>query len=285
MKSAQMNDENNPKLTDKGKSFAKIFHWTAFDKRTQDSTEFSQNFKLSDQERYVTANAMQDAVTATLKKMRYIVDDLTNGLDKSLRQRLRGRLDFIDARNQFTDLLSFDEFETIPTTANTWFGLKPIVRAAKREIGKLSVDKQAEQDLGDQWKSEARKKGAKEEDLQPLDEDISTYIVDHDGKVDDRVLKALFAVRSARFVLALKAKTDGLIKLQDPNAVKVWGDKQVAAAMKGWPSQLDPAVAGGIQKIADDWVKQLGAVGDNEGKNAVIAARDAYLQELQKVAG
>jgi hypothetical protein len=84
----------------------------------------------------------------------------------------------------------------------------------------------------------------------------------------------------------LKAKTDGLIKLQDPNAVKVWGDKQVAAAMKSdWPSMLDPAVAGGIQKIADDWVKQLGAVDDKEGKNAVIAARDDYLRELQKVAG
>ena len=84
----------------------------------------------------------------------------------------------------------------------------------------------------------------------------------------------------------MRAKTDGLVKLQNPNTVKAWGDKQVAAAMKGeWPSKLDPAVAGGIQKIADDWVKQLGAVGDNEGKNAVIAARDAYLQELQKVAG
>jgi hypothetical protein len=153
------------------------------------------------------------------------------------------------------------EFETIPTPKNPWFGRK-LLRKAQQKIGQTTM----EQVEGLRLKTLARDKTMDDDQLEALDSQISAYITKHQ-KVDDRILKALFAVRSARFVRSLKEHTEDLVNLQKLNGGKAWGT-------------LDPAVTSGIQKSAAAWVKELRKAGDEEGAQEVETATQAFLNQL-----
>jgi hypothetical protein len=258
-------DDNNDTSTDKGKSVPELFHWMIYERKEQSNPGFGPQLTLSDEAKNNTAAWIKKAFTDTRSALLELVND--TGLPQEVRDRLTQRLAFLDRRNDFIDLLrdslsGFTEFETIPTPTNRWFPVK-FFRKAQREI----LNTTQEQEKGERWKTQARNKSENDNELKELDTQITDYLQEN-PKADDRVRKALFAVRSARFVRALKAQTDSLAPLQKlPPEKRAWG-------------KLDPAITSGIQKSAAAWVKELRAAGDQEGANEVETAAQAFLKLL-----
>jgi len=260
-------DDNNDTSTDKGKSVPELLHWMIYERKQQNTPGFGPEIHWSDwpdEAKKQTAAWTKEAFTDTCSALQKLAND--TGLAPKVRARLRERLAFLDARNKFIGqlreaLVSLAEFETIPTPKNPWFGRK-LLRKAQQKIGQTTM----EQVEGLRLKTLARDKTMDDDQLEALDSQISAYITKHQ-KVDDRILKALFAVRSARFVRSLKEHTEDLVNLQKLNGGKAWGT-------------LDPAVTSGIQKSAAAWVKELRKAGDEEGAQEVETATQAFLNQL-----
>lgn len=249
--------------TDQGEGIGEHIHWSIYTRKTLDSREFSQNVKLSASEEDDTSAGMDDAVTNTLKTFRDLVSDTSStALPKAERDRLKARVDFIDLRISFAKLLNFDEFATIPTATNPWFGKK---------LGRIIVGKVAgrtnEQRDAETWKNQARDPATTDAALDTLDQTVSNYLAQH-PTADQRVLKALFAVRSERFVRSLKANTAALKSL--PTADKAWG-------------HLDPSVTAGVKAVADRWAAERTALDDKTGAAAITAAMTDYGNQLAAV--
>jgi hypothetical protein len=249
--------------TDQGEDIGEHIHWSIYTRRTLDSREFSQNVKLSASEEDDTSAGMDDAVTNTLQTFRDLVNDTSNtALPKAERDRLKARLDFVDLRISFAKLLNFDEFATIPTATNPWFGKK---------LGRIIVGKVAgrtnEQKDAETWKNQARDPATTDATLDTLDQTVSNYLAQHPN-ADQRVLKALFAIRSERFVRSLKANTAALRNL--PTADKAWG-------------RLDASVTARVKAVAVRWAAQRTALDDKTGATAINTAMTDYGNQLAAV--
>jgi hypothetical protein len=108
-------DDTHDSATDKGISLPELFHWMIYE-RAKSNSGFVTQMTLNAQEKNVTLAAIKQAFTDIFSKSQVRVSQHTPGfLTGGLRPRLGQRLDFLDARNKFTDLLSFTKFETIPT--------------------------------------------------------------------------------------------------------------------------------------------------------------------------
>jgi hypothetical protein len=250
-------------IGDKGEGIGQHIHWAVYTRETNDSREFSQKVTLSGNEEDNTRAGMDEAVTNTMRTFRALINDTSaTALPKATRDRLKARLDFVDARINFAKLLNFDEFATIPTAQNPGLGTK-ILRIAKAKV----VGRTDEQQNAETWKNEARDPTTTDAQLDTLDDTVTTYL-GANPNADQRVLKALFAVRSERFLRSLKANTAALKTL--PTTNKAWG-------------KLDPAVAAGVQKVAGQWATARNSLADKPGAAAINLAMTDYAQQLAAI--
>lgn len=260
---------------DKGKSFAEIFHWIAYDKVLVGRNDFAHSVQLSDQERLDTAAAVQDAVTATLKKLQALVDDNANGLPKAVRDRLRDRLVFVDSRNQLSSLLDFSDFSEIPTVKNPWFGKKVFRKVARTVVGTTKEQVDAET-----WKATARDPNTKIEVLTTQDDDICKYLDDHqDQSPDQRVLKALFATRAARLIKLLEQRIGVDVNSPEINISKV---AAIAKQSRAWGA-FDPSVVKSLTALAEQWSKTLMDNGDKDTAGQVVDAMKNFTKQLAQL--
>lgn len=249
--------------TDKGEDIGEHIHWSIYTRQTSESREFSQKVKLSDSEVDDTSAGMDDAVTNTLQTFRDLVSDTSKtALPKAEQDRLKARLDFIDLRISFAKLLNFDEFATIPTATNPALGKKLGRIIVGTVLGRTNEQKDAET-----WKNQARDPATTDAVLDTLDQTASNYLAQHPN-ADQRVLKALFAIRSERFVRSLKANTAALKSL--PTADKAWG-------------HLDASVTARVKAVADRWAAERTALDDKTGATAIKTAMTEYGNQLAAV--
>jgi hypothetical protein len=269
---AWMRDKNTKQASaslDKGKSFAEIFHWTIYDKVEDKVKDFTHSVDLSPEQRDATAAGVEESVAATLQKLQDIVDDNTNGLPKAIRDRLRARLEFVEARNRLSNLLDFSDFIELPTIAKPWFGKKIGRKLVRGVLGATDEEK-----LGEGWKETARKEvarkdGANEDDLTAQDNNISQYIADRQGqKIDDRILKALFATRAARLVAMLESRTNGKLDSDGENISKI---VELGKTTKAW-GKFDPSVVDSLAAIAEQWRAALKKNDDEDPTAARVEA-------------
>ncbi len=248
---------------DKGEGIGKHIHWAVYTRETNDKREFSQNVKLLVNEEDNTRAGMDDAVTNNMQTFRALVNDTSaTALPKATRDRLKARLDFVDARTNFVKLLNFDEFTTIPTAQNPWLGTKIIRKVKAKVVGTTN-----EQQSAETWKNQARNPNTTDADLDTLDDTVTSYL-GNNPNADQRVLKALFAVRSERFLRSLKANTAALKTL--PTTNKAWG-------------KLDPAVTARVKAVADSWATARRSVDDKPGAAAINLAMTDYALQLAAI--
>lgn len=240
---------------DPGQTMSERLHWVTYDRATQDPSELSQNVQLDAGGAVATQAGMQRAVTETLQKMHALVNNTGNGLPASERAKLSARLDFLEARKTFTDLLNLDPvFQSVPLATKPGLGTilkRNVVSAVK---GRAPDEKQAEI-----WKNEARDPATTDEALEGIDQVLSIFLANPiNANADQRFFKALFAVRSERFRRDLKSKSDALKHLA-ATGNKAWGEVDRAVIKRQ------------ITDTSDLWVARAVALKDKDVETALTS--------------
>ena len=249
---------------DDAQAIADRLHFLVYGRKTQEPTEIPQNVQLGGNETALTTGGIRRAVTETLQKMRDLVNDNGNGLPAPERAKLKARIEFIDARQTFLDLLPFDAtFQNVPSTT------KPgVLKVFGRNVKGLIAGRTDSAELAEKMKLQARDPATTDDVLQAIDEGLTEALSQPKfADADQRFLKALFAARSERFRRSVLAKTTALTNLS-AGGKKAWGD-------------VSPAVIKAtVTDIADPWLAKFDALGDKTGKAALDTAVKTLVSQL-----
>ena len=251
-------------LIDDGLAIDQRLYFLTYQYKTEETREFAQQVQLDAGQEASTQASMQLAVTGTLQKMRAVVNDTTNGLPAPERIKLSARLDFLEARQKFLDLLVFDPvFSDIPSATKPKF-----IKTLGRQVVALFQDRSPDVGQAEQWKDKAREASTSDQELVNIDQRLTAYLTDpaHTNP-DQRFFKALFAARSELFRRALVQKTNGLKAL-------------AGAGNKAWGDLTPAAIQSRVKDISDPWRAKLVELADKQGVRDLDSALNDLVSQL-----